>query len=209
MQSKRKFATFASVALLGLAGIANAAPNAPVPGDDDVSLEMIERPGDRFDRSLELGALTLRYQGLREQARGLGVTEGGNALGQPARDPRALRAATRELAGEVKEARTAKRQERREEQQLRQEERQYAATGGSVAGVSSATLESIAACESGGDPTAVNAAGYYGKYQFDMGTWASVGGSGNPAEASEAEQDHRAAQLYAQAGASPWPVCGS
>lgn len=77
-------------------------------------------------------------------------------------------------------------------------------------GVSSSTLESIAACESGGDPTAVSADGSYrGKYQFDMGTWASVGGSGDPAAAPEAEQDYRAALLYSQAGSSPWPVCGS
>ena len=80
---------------------------------------------------------------------------------------------------------------------------------GTIEGVSVSTLEAIAACESDGDPTAVNAAGYYGKYQFDMQTWASVGGAGNPAEASEAEQDYRAALLYAQAGASPWPVCGA
>ena len=80
---------------------------------------------------------------------------------------------------------------------------------GLAAGVSQATLDAIAACESGGDPTAVNAAGYYGKYQFDTGTWASVGGSGNPAEASEAEQDYRASLLYSRAGSSPWPVCGA
>jgi soluble lytic murein transglycosylase-like protein len=80
---------------------------------------------------------------------------------------------------------------------------------GAIEGVSLATLNSIAACESGGDPTAVNDAGYYGKYQFDESTWASVGGSGNPAEASEAEQDYRAALLYSRAGSSPWPVCGS
>ena len=79
---------------------------------------------------------------------------------------------------------------------------------GLAPGVSQATLDAIAACESGGDPTAVNAAGYYGKYQFDTGTWASVGGSGNPAQASEAEQDYRASLLYARAGSSPWPVCG-
>ncbi len=36
----------------------------------------------------------------------------------------------------------------------------------------------------------------------------SVGGTGNPAAASEAEQDARAAMLYAQPGSSPWPVCG-
>jgi opacity protein-like surface antigen len=72
----------------------------------------------------------------------------------------------------------------------------------------SPVLEAIAACESGGDPTTDTGNGFYGKYQFTLGTWQAVGGSGNPARASEAEQDRRAAILYEQAGASPWPVCG-
>jgi hypothetical protein len=77
-------------------------------------------------------------------------------------------------------------------------------------GVSSATLEAIAACESGGDPTAVSADGaYHGLYQFDYGTWESVGGSGDPAAASPEEQTYRAALLYSQSGSSPWPICGS
>ena len=76
-------------------------------------------------------------------------------------------------------------------------------------GISMATLESIASCESGGDPTAVSSDGSYrGKYQFDFGTWESVGGSGDPAAAPEAEQDYRAALLYSRSGSSPWPVCG-
>jgi len=76
-------------------------------------------------------------------------------------------------------------------------------------GVSLSTLEAIAACESGGDPTAVSSDGTYrGKYQFDYGTWESMGGSGDPAAAPEAEQDYRAALLYAASGSSPWPVCG-
>jgi soluble lytic murein transglycosylase-like protein len=76
-------------------------------------------------------------------------------------------------------------------------------------GVSRSTLDAIAACESGGDPTAVSSDGIYrGKYQFDYGTWESVGGTGDPAAASEAEQDYRAALLYARSGSSPWPVCG-
>ena len=76
-------------------------------------------------------------------------------------------------------------------------------------GVSLSTLDAIGACESGGDPTAVSADGTYrGKYQFDYGTWESVGGSGDPAEASEAEQNYRAALLYSRSGSSPWPVCG-
>lgn len=76
-------------------------------------------------------------------------------------------------------------------------------------GVSQATLDAIAACESGGDPTAISSDGSYrGKYQFDFGTWESVGGSGDPAAASEPEQDYRAALLYSRSGSSPWPVCG-
>ncbi len=76
-------------------------------------------------------------------------------------------------------------------------------------GVSISTLEAIASCESGGDPAAVSSDGSYrGKYQFDYGTWESMGGSGDPAAAPEAEQDYRAALLYAQSGSSPWPVCG-
>ena len=88
----------------------------------------------------------------------------------------------------------------------RQRREAFAALPG---GVSQATLDAIAACESGGDPTAVSSDGSYrGKYQFDYGTWESVGGSGDPAVASEAEQDYRAALLYSRAGSSPWPVCG-
>ncbi|HET7445118.1 MAG TPA: transglycosylase family protein [Solirubrobacterales bacterium] len=76
-------------------------------------------------------------------------------------------------------------------------------------GVSIETLESIAACESGGDPRIVSSDGSYrGKYQFDVGTWESVGGQGDPAAAPEIEQDYRAALLYSRSGSSPWPVCG-
>jgi hypothetical protein len=88
----------------------------------------------------------------------------------------------------------------------REREEQFAALPG---GVSLSTLEAIASCESGGDPTAVSADGTYrGLYQFDYGTWESMGGTGDPAAASVAEQNYRAALLYASAGSSPWPVCG-
>jgi soluble lytic murein transglycosylase-like protein len=76
-------------------------------------------------------------------------------------------------------------------------------------GVSQSTLDAIGECESGGDPHAVSSGGTYrGKYQFDYGTWASVGGHGDPAAASEREQDYRAALLYERSGSNPWPVCG-
>ena len=77
-------------------------------------------------------------------------------------------------------------------------------------GVSTSTLYAIRDCESGGDYTAISPDGTYrGGFQFDYATWASVGGAGDPAGASPAEQDYRAALLYRQSGASPWPVCGS
>lgn len=84
-----------------------------------------------------------------------------------------------------------------------------AATAAAATGDASPLLESIALCESGGDPAMVSASGQYrGKYQFDRETWASVGGSGDPAAASESEQDRRAQTLLSQRGASAaWPVC--
>jgi hypothetical protein len=71
-------------------------------------------------------------------------------------------------------------------------------------------LEAIAQCESGGNPQAVGGGGAYrGKYQFSTGAWAAVGGQGDPAAAPEAEQDRRAAMLYARSGAGQWPHCGA
>jgi hypothetical protein len=70
-----------------------------------------------------------------------------------------------------------------------------------------AALQRIAQCESGGDPTIEGrgrAAGHYGKYQFDIPTWESVGGTGNPADAPEAEQDARAYALWRMRGFQPW-----
>ena len=91
--------------------------------------------------------------------------------------------------------------------ELRKQRREAFAT--LPGGVTLATLDAIASCESGGDPTAVSSDGSYrGKYQFDYGTWESVGGTGDPAAAPEDEQDYRAALLYSQSGSSPWPVCG-
>lgn len=78
----------------------------------------------------------------------------------------------------------------------------------SVRAPSGGTLSAIAQCESGGNPSTNTGNGFYGKYQFTQSTWQSVGGSGNPAAASEGEQDSRAAALYAREGSSPWPVCG-
>jgi uncharacterized protein YabE (DUF348 family) len=62
----------------------------------------------------------------------------------------------------------------------------------------------VAQCESGGNPRAVNPAGYYGLYQFSLPTWESVGGTGNPIDASPAEQLKRAQILYERSGPGQW-----
>jgi hypothetical protein len=91
---------------------------------------------------------------------------------------------------------------RRELRDARRDARRHARSTASPA------LQAIAACESGGNPRTDTGNGFYGKYQFTMSTWQAVGGSGNPAAASEAEQDRRAATLLARAGSGQWPVCG-
>lgn len=71
-----------------------------------------------------------------------------------------------------------------------------------------ASLQAIAQCESSGNPSATNGP-YGGLYQFDYQTWHSVGGTGDPASASPAEQTYRAELLMQQRGTQPWPVCGA
>lgn len=79
----------------------------------------------------------------------------------------------------------------------------------SVAGADGLDWGALAACESGGRPNAVDPSGTYGGlYQFDPGTWRSLGGSGTAQNAPAAEQTFRAKKLYVQRGASPWPHCG-
>ena len=83
------------------------------------------------------------------------------------------------------------------------------ATRATSGGGGDGNLAAIRACESGGDYGAVSASGQYrGAYQFDRQTWQSVGGTGDPAAASPAEQDARASQLRSERGSSPWPNCG-
>lgn len=171
----------ACAAMLALMGAAQA------PADQ--GLELISKPGEHFKETVATSRAVDAYRDARADARKAHVKTGEDVLGEDGAAAVKLRAETKQLRKRVRRAKPE-------------------LSGGSVAGVSQSTLETIAACESGGNPTAVNAAGYYGKYQFDTGTWASVGGSGNPAEAPEAEQDYRAALLYSRSSSSPWPVCG-
>lgn len=87
--------------------------------------------------------------------------------------------------------------------------RKPASQPASVSARSGLNWAALAQCESGGNPSAVSPGGLYrGLYQFSRVTWAAVGGAGDPAAASAAEQTKRAQILYDRAGAGQWPVCG-
>ena len=69
--------------------------------------------------------------------------------------------------------------------------------------------EALRSCESTDNYRAISPSGQYrGAYQFDLATWQTVGGTGDPALAPPLEQDARARELYARRGHQPWPVCG-
>lgn len=71
-------------------------------------------------------------------------------------------------------------------------------------GLSGDYLLSVAACESGLNPSAVNAAGYYGLFQFGSGTWAT---EGYGSIYDPVAQARTAARMLAEGQASRWPNC--
>jgi septal ring factor EnvC (AmiA/AmiB activator) len=67
----------------------------------------------------------------------------------------------------------------------------------------------IVMCESGGNYSAVNpGSGAGGAYQILPSTWALYGGKGAPQDASKAEQDRIAAEIWADSGGSAWACAG-
>jgi soluble lytic murein transglycosylase-like protein len=71
-------------------------------------------------------------------------------------------------------------------------------------GLSGSYLLSVAQCESGLYPRAVNAAGYYGLFQFAQSTWAS---DGYGSIYDPVAQARTAARLIAGGAAGMWPNC--
>lgn len=71
-------------------------------------------------------------------------------------------------------------------------------------------LYAIRMCESGGNYSTNTGNGFYGAYQFTLGTWQANGGSGMPHLNPPAEQDRVAMNLYNKVGthtSASWPNC--
>ena len=71
-------------------------------------------------------------------------------------------------------------------------------------GLDGGYLVSVASCESGLDPGAVNPAGYHGLFQFDEQTW---GAYGYGSIYDPTAQARTAARLLAAGQSSRWPNC--
>jgi resuscitation-promoting factor RpfC len=80
-----------------------------------------------------------------------------------------------------------------------------AAPAQSYSGASGSFEQCVIQRESGGDPGAVNgSSGAGGLYGFLPSTWASLGFSGLPQNASAATQQQAFQKAYAQSGSAPW-----
>lgn len=62
-------------------------------------------------------------------------------------------------------------------------------------------------CESGNDYARNSGNGYYGAYQYNLGTWANYAGYSRPDLAPPEIQDAKARETQAARGWSPWPAC--
>jgi resuscitation-promoting factor RpfB len=68
---------------------------------------------------------------------------------------------------------------------------------------------SLRQCESDDNYGDDTGNGYYGAYQFTVGTWRSLGFGGLPSEAPPAQQDQAAQELQARRGWGQWPSCAA
>ncbi len=76
---------------------------------------------------------------------------------------------------------------------------------GSFSGSFGEALARLRSCE--GSYSSNTGNGYYGAYQFDIGTWGGYGGYPNAAAAPPAVQDQKAWETYQRRGWQPWPSC--
>jgi hypothetical protein len=68
-------------------------------------------------------------------------------------------------------------------------------------------LAKLRYCEAGGIYTRNSGNGYYGAYQYNLGTWGNYGGYARPDLAPAAVQDEKAQSDISRRGWSPWPTC--
>jgi len=74
-------------------------------------------------------------------------------------------------------------------------------------GTTDAAFMALRQCEAGGNYATNTGNGYYGAYQYNLGTWANYLGYTRPDLAPPEVQDAKARETQARRGWSPWPGC--
>lgn len=74
-------------------------------------------------------------------------------------------------------------------------------------GTTDAAFMALRQCEAGGNYATNTGNGYYGAYQYNLGTWGNYGGYARPDLAPAEVQDAKARETQARRGWSPWPSC--
>jgi len=74
-------------------------------------------------------------------------------------------------------------------------------------GSTDAALMGLRQCEAGGNYARNSGNGYYGAYQYNLGTWANYMGYARPDLAPPEVQDAKVRETQARRGWSPWPAC--
>lgn len=68
-------------------------------------------------------------------------------------------------------------------------------------------MQALRFCESGNTYTRNSGNGYYGAYQYDLGTWGNFQGYARPDLAPASVQDAKFLETFNRRGWAPWPAC--
>jgi len=118
-----------------------------------------------------------------------------------------LRAAQAAEAAEAQAATEAAAAAKAQAEQAALAAQKAAATAVVAAPASGDAFAQLRACEAGGDYTRNSGNGYYGAYQYSLGSWANYDGYARPDLAPASVQDAKAQADQAARGWSPWPAC--
>lgn len=102
----------------------------------------------------------------------------------------------------------AKKAEEAKQAAIRKQQAAAAVVQNPVVKVSTGDVwEQLRMCEAGGNYARNSGNGYYGAYQFDIGTWGGYGGYARADLAPPAVQDEKARLTHNARGWYPWPAC--
>jgi len=98
-------------------------------------------------------------------------------------------------------------QENNRLQSARQSKLAFLVPTAQASGTTDEKILKLKMCESGNNYAANTGNGYYGAFQYDIGSWGNYGGYARADLAPPEVQDAKFQETYARRGGSPWPMC--